>query len=228
MFNFRNLFIRILLSLFLFFHSSCYLNPYFRDAVSPEDEKDSPLALLLLFVGAPIIRGDVISFPQTGLSWMRCTLGQTFDSSTNTCTTISVAPIYCSTLDNQCNGNLLGGVLSSGPAFDACAGFSSSNITAVWRVPTHLELKSLVSCSNGTDLKNSTDTQTCGASFDVPTIRKDWFPGIPTSAPVEFWSSTSDPSNATFAWKVNFSSGATNLTAGKNSSGYLRCVSKAL
>ncbi|RHX88575.1 DUF1566 domain-containing protein [Leptospira stimsonii] len=224
MFNFRILALRFFFSLSILIHSACYLNPYFRDLVSQEDKKESPLALLLLFVGAPIIKGDVIFFPQTGLSWMRCTLGQTFDPSTNTCTTISVAPIYCSSLDNQCNGNLLGGVLSSGPAFDACAGFSSSNATGSWRVPTHLELKSIVSCSNGTDLKNFTDTQTCGTGFDVPTIRKDWFPGTPTNNPIEFWSSTSDPSNATFAWKVNFSTGATNLTAGKNSSGYLRCV----
>ncbi|MBM9502582.1 DUF1566 domain-containing protein [Leptospira sp. 201903071] len=225
MFNIRNLSFRILFSLFLFIHSACYLNPYFRDLVSPEEEKDSPLSLLLLFVGAPLVKGDVIFFPQTGLTWMRCTLGQTFDSSLNACSTISVAPIYCSTLDNQCNGGSSGGVLSSGPAFDACAGFSASSVTGLWRVPTHSELKSIVSCSNGTDLKNSSDTQTCGNGFEVPTIRKDWFPGIPVNSPIEFWSSTSDPSNASFAWKVNFSTGATNLTAGKNSSGYLRCVS---
>ncbi|PJZ51296.1 DUF1566 domain-containing protein [Leptospira adleri] len=224
MFNFRILTFRILFSLFSLTYFSCYLNPYFRDLVSPEEEKDSPLAFLLLFAGTPLVRGDVIFFPQTGLTWMRCTLGQTFDSSTNTCSTISLAPIYCSSLDNQCNGNLLGGVLSSGPAFDACAGFSSSNISAKWRVPTHLELKSTVSCSNGTDLKNSNDTQTCGTGSNVPTIRTEWFPGVPTNDPIEFWSSSSDPSNASFAWKVNFSTGATNRTAGKNSSGYLRCV----
>ncbi|EMY78375.1 PF07603 family protein [Leptospira weilii serovar Ranarum str. ICFT] len=232
--NFQTLFLRIFLSSFLFLNSACYLNPLFKDLLSPDKEKDSSLPILLLLIAGatapPVIQGETIFFPSTGLTWMRCSRGQTYDSATDSCIGFLVSPQYCSSSDNQCNG-ALGGTLTSGPAFDSCSTFSVSGKTMTWRVPTHAELKGLVFCSNGTDLGNSKDnSKTCsaaGTSFEVPTIRKDWFPGNPTGNLIEFWTSTSDPSNAVYAWKVNFTTGFTNTTAAKNVSGYLRCVSNS-
>lgn len=157
---------------------------------------------------------------------MRCSRGQTYDVATDSCTGFLVSPQYCSTLDNQCNGTP-GGILTSGPVFNSCSTFNISGKTMTWRVPTHVELKGIVYCSNGTDLTNSQDKTctTAGTSFEIPTIRKDWFPGNPTGSLIEFWTSTSDPLNSTTAWKVNFTTGSTNTTAAKNASGYLRCVS---
>lgn len=226
----RLLFFRILLSCFLFLNVACYLNPYFKDIVSPDKEDDSPIpALILLIAGTtPVIQGETIFFPLSGLTWMRCSQGQTYDAASDSCSGFLVSPQYCTTSDNQCNGSL-GGTLTSGPAFDSCSNFSISGRSLTWRVPTHAELKGLVFCSNGTDLANPKDnSKTCsstGTEFDVPTIRKDWFPGNPTSNPIEFWSSTSDPSDSTTAWRVNFTSGITSTTTVKISSGYLRCVS---
>ncbi|WP_061222453.1 DUF1566 domain-containing protein [Leptospira weilii] len=228
--NFRMLSFRIFLSFFLLLNSACYLNPYFRDFVSPEQEKDSLVSLLLILISGtqvpPVIQGETIFFPSTGLTWMRCSRGQTYDVATDSCTGFLVSPQYCSTLDNQCNGTL-GGILTSGPAFNSCSTFNVSGKTMTWRVPTHAELKGIVYCSNGADLTNSQD-KTCattGTSFETPTIRKDWFPGNPTGSLVEFWTSTSDPLNSTTAWKINFTTGSTNTTTAKNVSGYLRCVS---
>ncbi|RHX95680.1 hypothetical protein DLM76_01470 [Leptospira yasudae] len=228
--NLRILFVNVFLVGIFFINYACYLNPYFKDAVSSDEERDSPIPFIFLLVGAlnPVIQGETIFFPSTGLTWMRCSRGQTYDATTDTCTGFVVSPQYCSTSDNQCNGSS-GGVLASGPAFDSCATFSVSGRTMTWRVPTHAELKGIVYCSNGTDLANSTDnSKTCsltGTGFDVPTIRKEWFPGSPTGNPIEFWSSTSDPLSSSVAWKVNFSTGATNPNSGKVVAGYLRCVS---
>ncbi|EQA52612.1 DUF1566 domain-containing protein [Leptospira kmetyi] len=230
MIRFRLLFFRIFLLCFLFLNVSCYLNPYFKDLVSPEKEEDSPIpALILLIAGTtPVIQGETIFFPLSGLTWMRCSRGQTYDAASDSCSGSLVAPQYCTTSDNQCNGSL-GGTLSSGPAFDSCSTFSIAGRTMTWRVPTHAELKGLVYCSNGTDLANSKDnTKACsstGAGFDVPTIRKDWFPGNPANNPIEFWSSTSDPVDPTIAWRVNFTTGITNTSIVKVSSGNIRCVS---
>ncbi|AVQ12983.1 PF07603 family protein [Leptospira santarosai] len=230
--NFRMFLLKICLSVFLLpLSTACYLNPYFRDFVFPDKEKDSLVSLLLVLVAGaqapPVIQGETIFFPSTGLTWMRCSRGQTYDVVTDTCTGFLVSPQYCSTLDNQCNGTP-GGTLVSGPAFNSCSTFNVSGKAMTWRVPTHTELKGIVYCSNGTDLTNSQDNKTCtttGVSFETPTIRKDWFPGNPTGSLIEFWTSTSDPSNSTAAWKINFATGSTNTNSAKNVSGYLRCVS---
>ncbi|AVV79059.1 Lcl C-terminal domain-containing protein [Leptospira santarosai] len=230
--NFRMFLLKICLSVFLLLlNTACYLNPYFRDLVFPDKEKDSLVSLLLVLIAGaqapPVIQGETIFFPSTGLTWMRCSRGQTYDVVTDTCTGFLVSPQYCSTLDNQCNGTP-GGILASGPAFNSCSTFNVSGKAMTWRVPTHAELKGIVYCSNGADLTNSQDNKTCtrtGTSFETPTIRKDWFPGNPTGSLIEFWTSTSDPSNSTAAWKVNFTNGSTNTTTAKNVSGYLRCVS---
>lgn len=62
--NFRMLFFRIFLSFFLLLNSACYLNPYFRDFVSPNEEKDSLVSLLLILIAGtrvlPVIQGETI------------------------------------------------------------------------------------------------------------------------------------------------------------------------
>lgn len=62
--NFRMLSFRIFLSFFLLLNSACYLNPYFRDFVSPDREKDSLVSLLLILISGtqvpPVIQGETI------------------------------------------------------------------------------------------------------------------------------------------------------------------------
>ncbi|AAN51046.1 DUF1566 domain-containing protein [Leptospira interrogans] len=224
----------LLFFFFLSFSSACYLNPVFKDLVSSDEKEESLIPLLLILsstaVSPPVIQGETIFFPSTGLTWMRCSRGQTYNASSDSCTGFLVSPQYCSSLDNQCNGTS-GGTLISGSAFDSCSTFQVSGKSATWRVPTHSELKGIIFCSNGTDLTQSQDySKTCassGTSYEAPTIRKDWFPGNPTGSLIEFWSSTSDPQNSAVAWKVNFTNGSTNITSPKNVSGYLRCVSNS-
>lgn len=61
---FECFFFRIFLSFFLLLNSACYLNPYFRNFVSPDEEKDSLVSLLLILIAGtqapPVIQGETI------------------------------------------------------------------------------------------------------------------------------------------------------------------------
>ncbi|TGK34498.1 DUF1566 domain-containing protein [Leptospira gomenensis] len=209
------------------FNFGCYLNPYFKEAVTVESYEDSSWTSLLIFAGTPILQGDTVLFPWTGLRWMRCSYGELYDQTQNECTFGAYFEVYCSSPDNQCNGSVSGGKLTSGQAFSDCQNSSSNYIGGTgWRVPTVTELKSLVYCSNGVDVANSTSTNGCAGGdgdFEVPTIRKWIFPGQ-TLTSLPFWSSSSNSLDPSTAWSVDFSSGIANQNTSKTSIGVIRCV----
>ncbi|XDD51031.1 DUF1566 domain-containing protein [Leptospira sp. WS92.C1] len=221
------MFIRNLLFCFIVLNFGCFLNPYFRGAVTPEESEGFSSELLLPFIGNPVIRGETVFFPQTGLTWMRCTLGQTFDLQSNSCgdTASGLFP-YCFSPDNSCNGGVAGRTLTSGPAFDACTAYSPPGFSFIWRVPTHSELKSLVFCSNGIDLTNVSSSETCaaGGAYTPPTILTNLFPPGSTLFGIPYWTSTSALVDGSVALEINFETGATLSSASKTASGLLRCV----
>lgn len=89
--NVRMFFLRIFISSFLFLSSACYLNPVFKDLVSSDEKKEESLVPLLLILSStaaspPVIQGETIFFPSTGLTWMRCSRGQTYNAASDSCT----------------------------------------------------------------------------------------------------------------------------------------------
>jgi len=130
---------------------------------------------------------------QTGLTWMRCLVGQTWD-----------------TKRSRCNGKAETFTGKQAKAIlKNFAGYSD------WRLPTIKELRSIVYCSNG-DTKPSTtannsgcDTKKYGA-YTRPTIVEAVFPDTPKYSIVwsdsynSYYANKSDLDNA---WNVDFNYG---------------------
>jgi phage baseplate assembly protein gpV len=91
-------------------------------------------------------------------------------------------------------------------AVNDCAGATTGGFTD-WALPTANELRSLLD-------------QTLAS----PAINGTAFPGTPGAANSNFWSSTPDASNNTFAWWVDFSLGTTGSYSKTAFSNYVRCV----
>ena len=131
---------------------------------------------------------DAIADELTGLMWMRCEHGLSYNSLINWCVGKSVDFEYCSSQDNSCNGETDNGELESdsGSAlFEACdslnedagaGGFTN------WRVPSAEELATMY------DMLYSV------ASDELPNTRQSWY-----------WSATSDTNRN--ALIVSFSNG---------------------
>ena len=172
------------------------------------------------FTGAGALAG-------TNLVWMKCSQGQTYDIGTKTCTGTAGNYQYCSTLNNACDdGNILNGAGTS-TAYNTCnllntnpAGGYSGRTD--WRLPTKVELMSLVFCSAGPNTPLATMTF-CNSGYSKPTINS-LFSNTNSSS---YWSSSSFSSAS--AIYVDFDNGRT-MTANlpdtmKTSSGRVRCVS---
>ena len=102
---------------------------------------------------------------ETGLQWMRCSLGQTWDG-------------------NGCTGNLLF-LRAQQAAYEAFqsrfAGHSD------WRLPTVDELKTLVYCSSGKPVYWNTIGRSCQGDFQKPTLYLGAFPSAPA---IVYWTIT--------------------------------------
>jgi hypothetical protein len=122
-----------------------------------------------------------LSDPQTGLTWMRCSLGQTWDG--KTCRGDGIPMTWKDALEQ------------SGDGF---AGYDD------WRLPTVDELKTIVYCSTSQPKAwNETGTK-CQGSFTRPTIDVSLFPGTPSGG---FWSSSPHVDDSSHAWYVGFGGG---------------------
>ncbi|EOW9407664.1 DUF1566 domain-containing protein [Vibrio cholerae] len=139
----------------------------------------------------------------TNLTWMRCSLGQTWDG--KSC--IGEAQKY--TWDESIKITL---------------NFAGSN---AWRLPTVEELDSLVYCSNGRkpsarpngEYVKDTNGRCLGDNYQEPTINISVFPNTPDSS---YWSSP-DAYGSNYAWNVYFNSGAVGY-GHKNRHGHVRLV----
>ncbi len=142
---------------------------------------------------------------KTNLTWMRCSIGQTWDGQT-----------------------CLGGAqtFSWDDAMKLKHNLAGSN---AWRLPTVEELDSLVYCSKGR--KESArpegrfimdaDGECHGDDYQKPTIDISAFPNMPKYP--RYWSSSPSVYNSDSAWHVHFSNGSV-FYNGKGRSGHVRLV----
>lgn len=116
--------------------------------------------------------GQTVTDKNTGLVWMRCSLGQSWDGSS------------CAGSARQYNWE---------QAKHIARGFSHAGYSD-WRLPTRDELKTLVYCSSGQreGFDRDGDGGGCRGSFRDPTIFEPAFPNTPKDS--TFWSSSPDSS----------------------------------
>lgn len=154
------------------------------------------------------------------LYFAKCTHGQTYDSTGNTCTGTGTAVNYCSSNTNDCNGGTNSGTLNgngTSGAYSACNGLILANKT--WRVPTKDELKLLIECTNNT-MPN--DNSNCGSNnYSSPAIN-NLFPNTVSSD--NYWSSSGLSAHSSGAWFVGFASGSASSYS-KAYYNYVRCAS---
>lgn len=143
--------------------------------------------------------GNMIWDKATGLVWMRCSLGQTWDGKT-----CIGEPKALSFYTARKEVKLL----------NSAGGFGGHSD---WTVPTIRQLLSLRDCSSGHS-ENTRDIQDGGASVAEdcrggstdPTIDLSVFPGTPGW---KYWSSSLDSRDSDVAWYVHFGEGFVNRYA---------------
>lgn len=138
--------------------------------------------------GRYLDNGDgTVTDPETGLQWMRFSLGQMWTGTD--CVLNAHEYSWYNALSAADTLNQRGGY----------AGYHD------WRVPTVEELCSLVCCSSGDPgafpLVAKRDTSGCRGNYRKPTIDLEAFPNTPECY---FWSASSFAGYADFAWDVRF------------------------
>ncbi len=126
-----------------------------------------------------LVKGGLVKDPTTGLVWMRCSFGQSWNGST-------------------CKGKaaeLSWTQAASIPSHFDYSGYSD------WRVPTLEELKTLVYCSSGQSELTENGTSGCSGDYEHPTIVRGAFPETPSGG---FWSSSPSANINGYAWIVYF------------------------
>ncbi|WP_019571004.1 DUF1566 domain-containing protein [Thioalkalivibrio sp. ALE11] len=163
--------------------------------------------------GRYLDNGDgTVTDPETGLQWMRCSLGQEWDG--QTCVGEGKDKMtWQDALDAAKEVNRRGGY----------AGYRD------WRVPTIEELNSLVYCSSGKPgyfpFVGSRDHRGCEGDDQMPTIDLEAFP---EAFPEEwqwhqFWSASPYAGSSGLAWSVSFRTGDGHWSA-KSTSRTVRLV----
>ncbi len=137
---------------------------------------------------------------KTGLQWMRCSLGQTWQG--GTCTGEAGKYTWQAAMDAAETFNRQGGT----------AGYND------WRMPTKEELKTLIYCSSGQSETQKIwgDEKVCAGNFVHPTIYQPAFPNMPNfriswrpgSKPyLPYWTSSPHPQirrGYDMVWTVDF------------------------
>jgi hypothetical protein len=130
---------------------------------------------------------EVIKDTVTGLEWQRCSVGQTWNATTQ-----------------HCDGSTT-----------SFTWYGAKDLTAAggWRLPTITELRSLVYCSSGdpVTIGMDLDSTDCGGTFTRPTIVGAAFPNVPylnNTIKSHYWSSTTSVDDPSYAWGVSFYKGS--------------------
>ena len=125
---------------------------------------------------------EIIKDLVTGYEWQRCSVGQTWNASTQTCD-------------------------GTAGTYDWDTAMANWPATAAWRLPTIAELRTLVYCSSGTPIliDMTADYTTCSGAYQMPTIVSWAFPNTPGSW--YFWSSSPYANDSDNAWYVDFGDG---------------------
>ncbi|MDD3761278.1 MAG: DUF1566 domain-containing protein [Acidithiobacillus sp.] len=167
--------------------------------------------------GRYLDNGDgTVTDTETGLQWMRCSLGQAWDGTS--CVGEAEGYTWQEALDAAEELNRKGGY----------AGHRD------WRLPSIEELHSLVYCSSGQqralrfdacgkliEISDERQDGFCLGRFQRPTIDLSAFPNTPDHS--WFWSSSTDAYYSDCAWEVFFSNGHASL-GGKSSKSRVRLV----
>lgn len=142
--------------------------------------------------------GDgTVSHIRTGLVWMRCSLGQSWDG--NDCTGSALGYSWQGAL--QVAQDINSG--ASNADGDSEIGFAS---LADWRLPNRNELESIVE-------------ERCWE----PAINVAVFPNTPNLPLARYWSSSPDATQSVYAWGVYFDGGYVGASV-KSSAYYVRLV----
>ncbi len=138
--------------------------------------------------------GQTVTDKKTGLVWMRCSLGQSWNGS-------------------RCAGSANDYTWEQ--ARQAARGYSHAGHSD-WRLPSIGELKTLVYCSSGqrASFNHRGDGGECEGTYNRPPIVESAFPNTPSS---DVWSGSPYAGNSYSAWSVNFYSG---YAGGSNRDGY--------
>jgi hypothetical protein len=154
------------------------------------------------------VKDDLVKDPKSGLTWMRCSLGQKWDGKT-------------------CRGEATSYTWER--AMEASEQFEFASYKD-WRVPSHSELKSLVLCNGGVVNRLDKAHSQCGGDFTFPTIAQTALPQTPDSW---FWSASPEHNDwfwsfpfstfGNFAWAVNFANGL-DVPSHRDDNAYLRLV----
>jgi len=147
-------------------------------------------------IGQYQVNNGLVTDTKTGLMWMRCSAGQTWDGSM--CQGQSVKVLY----DN---------------AKKMADELNYENYTD-WRLPTQDELKTLIYCSSGKPVNRDEIHDSCEGDYTKPTIMRDVFPQTPY-----YWSSWSSYKDSVFhdaVASVDFSNGHSESYAGASNLEY--------
>ncbi len=142
-----------------------------------------------LIAGLYTDNGDgTVTDTRTGLQWMRCSLGQTW----NGVTCMGLAIRYA-LQTKEYNSRVS---IAAKAARKSRIGEYSD-----WRVPTQTELLTLVYCSSGQPEEWNSSGKICEGKYLRPTISNKAFPATPA---LNYWTTTHDNSHAFNAWYVSF------------------------
>ena len=149
----------------------------------------------------------VVKDTRTGLEWMRCSLGQDWDVTANTCV-------------GSVNKYSYQAALNIAQDINNARGYAKYTD---WRVPTIRELQSLRFCPKGFNPSVHINIQDggnavpsyCAEGNPQPTIAQSIFPKTPSYGDEKnFWSSTLNAKNSARAWYVGFLIGDVDNDAG--------------
>ncbi|MCB1158185.1 MAG: Ig-like domain-containing protein [Leptospiraceae bacterium] len=156
----------------------------------------------------------------TGLIWLKCSQGQTWNENTNSCDGTAVKYRYCDVNNNSCNSDASGNPpytlngTGTSEAYTQCNNLNSNPPAGFagrtnWRVPSVTELETLLDLSGQN--YSSTGALNNGNLF-------------PNTIAGFYWSSTTYAPNTTSALLVGFVTGYVHSVS-KTFDGYVRCVS---
>lgn len=135
--------------------------------------------------------GEIVRDTVTGLEWMRCSLGQTWNGATQHCTGIASAYTFEGSRDAVTQMNRAGGY----------GGFTD------WRLPVIEELRTIVYCSSGQPARFKKNNAWCSGRYSRPTVVPAAFPDTPST---HFWADSGFATHSNYAWSVHFGHGFAN------------------
>ncbi len=150
------------------------------------------------------VKNDLVKDNETGLMWMRCSLGQIWNNST-------------------CDGEATAYTWKKAMSFNKNFNYADYDD---WRLPTIQELKTLVYCSSGqptewNEFIIESEYDGCAGDYKNPTVVQEVFPATPNTW---LWSSTSNVDNKKRAWVVNFGKGSAPRNGNKTGTVPVRLV----